>query len=388
MGYETYVLDTGPIAYFPMSDSVPCAMAEVVHGWNGSYLCGTCNVAFGEPGYPSGPSVGFYADHFARCAKPYTANLAAALAADQGSVLLWFRGGAEFWTSGTQYYLFEIGNRFVGSDMVYLYKPSAGVLRVVHSNGTITRQHDYDVAFVSGFWHSFLVRWSVEQGRIELVMDGKLQGNIGAPGVWSAPIGAGSRFGAGATGANPVVGNLCHAAIWNRMLTDNEVHLTRRNGDMGRVYLSITDFDGEVSGVTIPTSDLTAANIDDEYAAAIALQAAIDGVSLGLVTSRTHVGKVSPQAVGKASSELAQREAKALVRYYDDTTFQRGSLEIPCIDLSLQLSGHPGWFYDVNYDGDEEAAITALVTALNASLLPSGGNTCVVDSIVHVGRNI
>lgn len=157
---------------------------------------------------------------------------------------------------------------------------------------------------------------------------------------------------------------------------------------MGRVVLRIADYDGEISTVTFPTADLTAVNIDGQYTAAIALQDAVDGVSLGLILNREHVGKSSPQAVGTASSELAQREAKALVRYYDDTTFERATLEIPAIDLTLQLTGHPGYFYDVAFDGDEEAAITALVTALNANLVPPGGNTPVVQSIIHVGRNL
>jgi hypothetical protein len=157
---------------------------------------------------------------------------------------------------------------------------------------------------------------------------------------------------------------------------------------MGRVIFRIADYDGEVSTATFQTSDLTAANIDGEYTEAVSLQTALDGISLGLVLNREHVAKSSPQAVGKAASELAQREAKALVSYYDATTFERSRMEIPAIDLSLQLTGHPGYFYDKNYAGDEEAAVTAFVTAFEATVVAAGGNAAVIDTIVHVGRNL
>jgi hypothetical protein len=157
---------------------------------------------------------------------------------------------------------------------------------------------------------------------------------------------------------------------------------------MGRMVYRIADYDGEISTCTVQTADLTTANIDAEYAAGIAIQAAIDGVSLGLVLNKEHVAKSSPQAVGKASNASAQREAKALVRFYDSVTFERGTMEIPAVDLSLQLDGHPGFFYDVQFDGDENAAWTAFVAAMIASAVGPGGNDVVVDTIIHVGRNL
>ena len=157
---------------------------------------------------------------------------------------------------------------------------------------------------------------------------------------------------------------------------------------MGRIVFRVADFDGEISTATFPSSDLTSANIDGEYSEAVTLQSALDGISLGLIINREHVAKSSPQAVGKASSELAQREAKALVQYYDGTTFKRATMEIPAIDLTLQLSGHPGYFFDQNYSGDEEAAVTTFVTAFEATVVGPSGNAAVVDTIIHVGRNL
>lgn len=156
---------------------------------------------------------------------------------------------------------------------------------------------------------------------------------------------------------------------------------------MGRLTFSIADYDGEVSTVSMPWSDLTAANIDGEYADAITMQSALDGVSRGLILKREQVAKTSPQAVGAAASAEAQREEKALVKYYDATTFQKGTMEIPAVDMTTQLTGHPGYFYMNNQNGDEEAEWTAFVAAFVASIPGPGGNASVVESIIHVGRN-
>lgn len=157
---------------------------------------------------------------------------------------------------------------------------------------------------------------------------------------------------------------------------------------MGRLTFSIADYDGEVSVVTLPWSDLTAVNIDAEYADAITMQTALDGVSRGKILKREQTAKTSPQAVGAATDAEAQREEKALVKYYDATTFQRATCEIPAVDMTTQLAGHPGYFYLENQSGSEEAEWTAFVAAFEASVPGPGGNAAVVEAVLHVGRNI
>lgn len=157
---------------------------------------------------------------------------------------------------------------------------------------------------------------------------------------------------------------------------------------MGRVVFRVVDHTGEISTATFQTSDLTAANIDAEYAEALSLQTAVDNVSLGLILNREHVAKSSPLAVGKASSENAQREAKALVSYYDSVTFKRATMEIPCCDLTLQLTGHPGFFYDQAYAGTEEAEWATFVSIFETAVVGPSGNASVVDTVTHVGRNL
>lgn len=156
---------------------------------------------------------------------------------------------------------------------------------------------------------------------------------------------------------------------------------------MGRLTFSISDFDNEVSSVTLPWSDLTSANIDAEYADAITMQTALDGVSRGKILKREQTAKTSPQAVGPSTDEEAQREEKALVKYYDATTFQRATAEIPAVDMTKQMPGHPGCFYLENQAGDEDAVWTAFVAAFEDSVPGPGGNASVIESVWHVGRN-
>lgn len=156
---------------------------------------------------------------------------------------------------------------------------------------------------------------------------------------------------------------------------------------MGRVTFRIADFDAEISTFGVPTSDLTAANIDAEYASAITFQTALDAVQRGLTLNRAHVAKISPQAVGKSADDEAQREEKALIMYYDDTTFERATAEMPCVDMGLQMTGHPGVFY-IDGEAGHDAAWTTFVSEFEAIVVPPGGNTAVIERIIHVGRNL
>jgi len=155
---------------------------------------------------------------------------------------------------------------------------------------------------------------------------------------------------------------------------------------MGKHVFTLADYDGETSTVTIPSPDLTDVNIVDELANAIDFQTALDNVSLGLITRRTTVAKISPQAVGRAADPAAQREAKALVRYHDGTTFEKFSMEIPAPDPDTMNVSHRKLYY-VPGSGDNDANWTALVGEIEAHVAPNG-NAVVVDEIIHVGRNL
>lgn len=156
---------------------------------------------------------------------------------------------------------------------------------------------------------------------------------------------------------------------------------------MGRYKMTYADWDGEVSTVTFPGSDLLEANITAEQTQAATLRDAVNAVTRGKLLQTEHVAVTSPQGVGRATSPEAQREEKALVMYYDNTTFKRASLEIPCVNMTGQNPDYPGVFY-LDGASNNQAAWETFVTAFEAFTPGPSGNTAVVEKIIHVGRNI
>ena len=157
---------------------------------------------------------------------------------------------------------------------------------------------------------------------------------------------------------------------------------------MGSISISMRDHTNEATTFTLPSVDLTAANIDAEYIAAIAVQSALDGVSLGAINRRNHIAKSSPQGVPEpAASEAAQRECKAMVLYANTVTFTTGRFEVPCVDLTQQMSGHPGFFYDKDYLAEVDAAWITFVGAVEITLSEAaGGDAVEVLRAYHIGK--
>lgn len=151
--------------------------------------------------------------------------------------------------------------------------------------------------------------------------------------------------------------------------------------------MRIADHTGEVSTIQYPGDPLLAGNIDQEFTDALALQTATMAVVLGKLLQTSHLAKISPHGVGAATDPNAQRESKALVQYYDDTTFERATLEIPCPDLAKQNPDYPGTFF-LDGASNNHADWAAFVTAFETFVPGPGGNTSVVERITHVGRNL
>lgn len=156
---------------------------------------------------------------------------------------------------------------------------------------------------------------------------------------------------------------------------------------MARFKMTYTDYDEEVSTVTIPSTDLTAANIDAEYADGLTLETATEAVLRGKLQKSEHVAKTSPKGVGRATDAEAQREEKALVQYYDSVTYKRATLEMPCADMGLQNPDYPGVFY-LQGAGNNTQEWIDWVAAFVAFATGPSGNTPVVEKVVHVGRNL
>lgn len=154
---------------------------------------------------------------------------------------------------------------------------------------------------------------------------------------------------------------------------------------MGQVSLTVRDYDNEPSVVAFSLPDITAANADAVYADALALQQAMDAICTGLLVSKKVTALTSPLAVGRSSDPTSAREAKMRIAYHDSITFEKAGVEVPSIDLSLQLPGHPGYFYIAGESGTN-ALIDAFRTEFESSVVGPGGNASVISEMYHVGR--
>ena len=148
----------------------------------------------------------------------------------------------------------------------------------------------------------------------------------------------------------------------------------------GATSLTYTDFGGEKSAVHVRAIALTAANFDAQVLASVALQDAIAAMTLGIKAKVTYANENQISAA-KAADNSAQRETKWLVSYHDNTTGDKFTMELPCADLSL-LAQDTG---DILPLAGAEAA--AFVSAFESYARTKNGNVCVVDQILHVGRN-
>jgi hypothetical protein len=157
---------------------------------------------------------------------------------------------------------------------------------------------------------------------------------------------------------------------------------------MGKVTISMRDHTNEKTTFICPSVDLTAVNIDTEYSNAILLQTALAGVSRGNIVSRNHIAKTSPQGIpGPSDDEEAQREEKAMLIYANEVTFVEGRFEVPVIDMTLQMDGHPGVFYLKEYASDAEVEWQLFVGEVETMLSAAqGGDSVVVLRAYHIGK--
>lgn len=150
----------------------------------------------------------------------------------------------------------------------------------------------------------------------------------------------------------------------------------------GRFSSSRKDYDGEVSGYSLRTTVITAANFDAQHTLRVALTGAISGICGGTVqnTVESNVDVISNQP---SSDPLDQRENKWLVQYHETadpiTTYR---VELPCADLT-KLDPNDRKHAQIGDAG----AVDAFVTAFEAYILGPNGGAVTVDEITFVGRN-
>jgi hypothetical protein len=152
---------------------------------------------------------------------------------------------------------------------------------------------------------------------------------------------------------------------------------------MGKLNLTYHDFGTpqEAGKLALPCLDITAANHDAQDALKDALIVAINGITLGVHTASSWVAEEAANAVIQPASQFAQREIKWLVKYHDNSTGEKYSVEIPTADLDLLLAGS-----DERLDlaGTEGAAFKVAFEAF----VRTETHGVTVDDVIYVSRNL
>lgn len=138
----------------------------------------------------------------------------------------------------------------------------------------------------------------------------------------------------------------------------------------------------ETSNWQVPVTTLTAANYVAKKALIDALAAAVAALVLGnLYISQVTIDRETGTPV-PAASPLAQRENKLLLRYHDNTTFQKFQVSIPTFDL-MALAGNSEFLV---LTGGLGATLKSDFEAIVVSP-DNSSNAVTLDSAQFVGRN-
>lgn len=154
---------------------------------------------------------------------------------------------------------------------------------------------------------------------------------------------------------------------------------------MPYVTVSLTDYTKERSAFKLATPVITSVNINDYTTVPGGyiddLTDALAAITLGTINKEQLVSYERVIATALPSSQMAQRELKALIRYHDSVTGNRFTFTVPTIDPQFLLLNSDE--FDI-----EGTAWAAFVAALETAFVSPDGNLMVVDSAKLVGRNI
>jgi hypothetical protein len=140
----------------------------------------------------------------------------------------------------------------------------------------------------------------------------------------------------------------------------------------------------ETSNWGIAIATLTAANLVAKTALIGALETAVTGLVIGNLTKDETVVNRTVFTPGPASSPLAQRENKWLVRYHDASNSKKFRVSIPTADLTLLLPHSE--FIDILTVASPGKVFADAFEGIAVSP-DDDTHTTVVDSIQFVGRN-
>lgn len=151
---------------------------------------------------------------------------------------------------------------------------------------------------------------------------------------------------------------------------------------------SLKDYDGERSGMRVNTVEITAANIDAQVTALGTLRTTSEALMLqGWYDVQLTDGVYA--ANPSVTDPFSQREHKWVIIVEDTAGNVYKANEIPCADLSILENGSKYIYKNkaVAITG-AAAAVTAFVTAYEATAKDNAGGALEVVDIFQAGRNI
>jgi len=150
----------------------------------------------------------------------------------------------------------------------------------------------------------------------------------------------------------------------------------------GKTILSFKDRSSEPSSMSVWVPEINNLNFDAQELLRDALQAAVNGISLGL-QCKLEFGNVEQLAPSGSSSATGQRELKLAVNYHDNVTFETFVTEVPVIDEAITLVGSDS----VDPANALWIAFVAAFEAYALSPYPRG-NAVTIDGGQIVGRTL
>jgi len=139
----------------------------------------------------------------------------------------------------------------------------------------------------------------------------------------------------------------------------------------------------EASSVKFDITTLTAGNLSAVELLLVDLVTAIDDIQIGQTAKTAIVLQETIVSDARATSQLAQRENKLMLRYHDDTVpAWKYTRSIPCFDLTTLPDGSEFLDLSTGVGAALKSAFEAVVVSFN-----DASHSVILDSAQFVGRN-
>jgi hypothetical protein len=212
--YAQRVKATGPIAYWPLWDTVGTLSSDITGNLRGGVYTG---VTLGQSGIGDGATSALF-DGINDYDNILSASLAAAFSGAEGSLQLWWQHDPAAHNDAVLRRMFIA--LVDGTNFLIAAKTGVdGNVQVDYQAGGVSEQHSLAVAAHRTVFSALHVTWSKSNERITYYDDGSQIGQDLTLGVW-AGVPVTMVIGATSTvPANPYYGRLAHVALWDKELS-------------------------------------------------------------------------------------------------------------------------------------------------------------------------